>query len=323
MNLKLRHLHYFTTVVDAGSFSRAASTIHVAQPALSRQILELEEMLGIELLHRSARGVRPTSAGDALYREATNVLRQMERLPDLVRSAGGDLEGTVGIGMSSTLASFLAGPLMEACRAEFPKIRLRLITADSNLLKSRLDANELDLAVVFEDQPSPGYARQPLFRQRLYLIHRERPGTVDASVPLDQLAELPLILPASPNVTRLLLDRVFAEAGVDPNMVGEADVLSSMLSAVQSGMGHTILPKGDLSDVPGHGSLFALPIAPAIFLTAAVIASNDTPLSRAALVVRSVLMRFVFELINETPPLGAEWIGDYPLTTKPGVPGRP
>jgi LysR family nitrogen assimilation transcriptional regulator len=319
LNLKLRHLHYFATVVDTGSFSRAASTIHIAQPALSRQVLELEEMLGVELLHRTARGVRPTSAGEVLYREATNILRQVEKLPDLIRSAGGEIEGTVSIGMSSTLASFLAGPFMEACKAEFSKIRLRLITADSILLKSRLDANQLDLAVVFEDQPSPGYVRQPLFRQRLYLIHRERSAAVNGSVQLKELAELPLILPAPPNVSRLLLDRIFAEGGINPNMIGEADVLSSMLSAVQTGMGHTILPIGDLSDVPGHGSLFALPIEPPIFLTAAVLASNDSPLSRAALFTRGLLTRFVFKLMNQAPPPGVEWIGGNPLPTKPGA----
>jgi LysR family nitrogen assimilation transcriptional regulator len=319
VNLKLRHLHYFATVVDTGSFSRAASTIHIAQPALSRQILELEEMLGIELLHRTPRGVRPTSAGEVLYREAKNILRQIEKLPDLVRSAAGEIEGTVTIGMSSTLASFLAGPFMEACKAEFPRIRLRLITADSISLKSRLDANQLDLAVVFEDQPSPGYVRHPLFRQRLYLIHRECPAAVDPSVQMKELTDLPLILPASPNALRLLLDRVFAEAGINPNMVGEADVLSSLLSAVQTGMGHTILPKGDLSDVPGHGSLFALPIEPPVFLTAAVIASNDFPLSRAALLTRGLFTRFVFKLMNETPPPGVAWIGNEPLSARPGA----
>jgi LysR family nitrogen assimilation transcriptional regulator len=134
---------------------------------------------------------------------------------------------------------------------------------------------------------------------------------------MKELADFPLILPASPNVLRLLLDRVFAETGINPNMVGEADVLSSLLSAVQTGMGHTILPKGDLSDVPGHGSLFALPIEPPVFLIAAVIASIDFPLSRAALLTRGLLMRFVFKLMNEKPPPGAAWIGNAPLSTEP------
>jgi LysR family nitrogen assimilation transcriptional regulator len=318
LNLKLRHLHYFTTVVDAGSFSRAASIIHIAQPALSRQILELEDMLGVELLHRTARGVRPTPVGEALYREAANILRQMERLPDVVRSARGDIEGTVGVGMSSTLASFLAGPLMEACRTEFPRIKLRLITADSIVLKSRLDASQLDLAVVFEDLPSPGYVRHPLFRQRLYLVHPGRPADAAASVPLERLAKLPLILPTLPNVTRLLIDRVFAEAKIIPNVAGEADVFSSLLSAVQAGMGLVILPKGDLSDVAGYSALFAVPIEPALFLTAAVIASHDAPLGRAAAMVRRILSRLVCEIMERAPPPGAEWMGGSPEATGPG-----
>lgn len=310
--LKLRHLRYFMTVVESGSFSRAAATIRVAQPALSRQVSELEEIIGVELLHRTARGVRPTTAGEVLYREATDILRQIEKLPGTVRSAGGDVDGTVSLGMSSTLASFLSGPFMEACRAAFPKIRLRLITGDSILLKSRIDAGQIDLAVVYEDEPTPGFVRQSLFRQRLYLVRREPLADNGAVVSIGRLAEMPVVLPAHPNVTGILLDRVFAEAGVVPNMVGEADVLTSMLSAVQTGMGDTILPKGDLSDVPGHGTLLPLPIEPAIYLTAAILSCSEAPLGRPAALVRNLFAGFVFDLMNAVPPPGAEWVGDNP-----------
>lgn len=304
--MNLRHLRYFVTVVDAGSFSRAAATIHVAQPALSRQVLELEQIVGIELLHRSARGVRPTPAGQALYREATAILRQIEGLPTLVRSAGGDVEGIVALGMSSTLATSVAGPFMDALRASFPKIRLRLITGDSILLKSRIDMGKLDLAVVFEDEPTPGFARRPLFRQRLYLVCR--PPADATAVPIERLRELPLVLPAHPNVTRILLDRVLAAAGIEPNMVGEADILYSMLSAVQTGMGNTIIPKGDLADVPGYAALLALPIEPAIHLTATILGSSQTPLGRSAALVRDLLADFIRNVVRAAPPPGAEWI---------------
>src|SRR5271170_7896455 len=115
--MQLRHLRYFVRIVEAGSFSRAAATIHVAQPALSQQIAELEEELGVILLHRSERGVRPTEAGETLYREAAVILQLMEQLPGKVRSTGGETEGAVNLGMTSTLAAFISGPFMEACRA--------------------------------------------------------------------------------------------------------------------------------------------------------------------------------------------------------------
>src|SRR5277367_2683349 len=143
MALQLRHLRYFVKIVEAGSFSRAAATIHVAQPALSQQIGELERELAVSLLHRSARGVRPTAAGEILYREASAILRQMEQLPGVVRSSGGETEGAVSLGMSSTLASFLAGPFLEACRTALPKVTLRLTTGDSLMLQSRIDAGTL------------------------------------------------------------------------------------------------------------------------------------------------------------------------------------
>src|SRR4029079_13640274 len=101
--MQFRHLRYFVSVVEAGSFSRAAAAIHVAQPALSQQNAQLEERLGQPLLKRSSRGVRPTAAGDALYRKASAILRQLERLPELVRSSSGETQGTVQRGHVDTL----------------------------------------------------------------------------------------------------------------------------------------------------------------------------------------------------------------------------
>ena len=255
--MQLRHLRYFVKIVEAGSFSRAAATIHVAQPALSQQIAELEEQLGLSLLQRSARGVRPTAAGEVLYREASSILRQMEQLPGIVRSSVGETEGTVGLGMSSTLAASLAGLFIESCKSAFPQVTIKFTVADSEAVKARIEAHTLDIAVVFEDELVAKFARSPLFRQRLYLIRREPLPDKAASVSLTQLAKMPLILPSLPNVTRSMIDRAFSSGGVTPNVAAETDVLSSILSAVRTGMGHAIIPKGDLADIsaedlPGH-----------------------------------------------------------------------
>lgn len=307
--MQLRHLRYFVKIVEAGSFSRAATTIHVAQPALSQQIAELEERLGVSLLLRSARGVRPTAAGEVLYREASSILRQVEQLPGIVRSSGGETEGAVSLGMSSTLAATLAGPFIETCKGALPKVTLKFAVADSQTITARVQAQTLDMAVVFEDELVPIFSRQPLFRQRLYLICREPlPGRA-ASVSFEQLAMLPLILPSQPNVTRGVLDRAFTAAGIAPKIVAEADVLSSMLSAVRTGMGNTVIPKGDLSDIAGNDIAEPLLIEPPLFLTASIIASGDFPLTHAGQAVRDVLTRFVEGHLRGTGAPGAEWIG--------------
>jgi LysR family nitrogen assimilation transcriptional regulator len=308
--MQLRHLRYFVTIVEAGSFSRAAVNIHIAQPALSKQIAELEAELGGNLLHRSARGVHPTAAGQILYNEAVSILRQMQQLPSKVRFAGGEIEGTVGLGMSSTLAGFLAGPFVEACRVAFPKIVLRLITADSLMVTSRVKAQSLDIGVVFEDDLAAGFMRRPLFRQRLFLVRRGPVEGDNTSVHISDVGARPLVLPAAPNVTRTVLDRAFSKAGVTPYIVAEADVLSAMLSAVQTGTGDIIIPKGHLMDLPGHASLVPLLIEPPIYLLASAVSWGDAPLAPACGAVRDLFASFLADRFAENPPPGAEWIGE-------------
>jgi LysR family nitrogen assimilation transcriptional regulator len=312
--MQLRHLRYFLRIVDAGSFSRAAATIHVAQPALSLQIAELEEELGVTLLHRSARGVRPTTAGEALYREAAFIIQRMEQIPGKVRSSCGEIQGAVNLGMNSTLASFLAGPFMDACRTALPRVPLRFITGHSLLIASRMEARTLDLGVVFEDETEemPGFLRQRLFHQSLFLIGHGLPIGGRTEISLAEVAQLPLVLPAYPNVARRVIDHAFNVAGLLANVAAEADAMFSLLSAVQSGLGSTIIPKGDLSDIPGYEKVRPLPIQPPIYLTASILIQRDEPLTSAAEAVRDLFTRFVARHLTESPRAGAEWIGAIP-----------
>src|ERR1700753_2434525 len=165
-----RHLYYFVKIVEAGSFSQAARTIHVAQPALSQQIREFEASLGIPALQRSARGVRPTVAGEKLYEEPSSLLRRLENLPGLIRSSTGEVQGTVSLGMPASLSTTLVGPFIAACRAAHPKIALKFIDGDSEFLREEVEKSRLDLALAYEDEFFPVVLRQPLFRQHHYLI---------------------------------------------------------------------------------------------------------------------------------------------------------
>jgi len=306
--MQLRHLRYFVKIVEAGSFSRAAATIHVAQPALSQQIAELEEQLGILLLLRTARGVRPTPAGEVLYREASSILRQVEQLPDIVRSTGVEIEGTVGVGMSSTLSAMFAGDLMETGRAALPKVRFRFASADSESLKARIEAHTLDLAVVFEDELVATFAREPVFRQRLYYVTRGKPDA-RKMIALADIARAPIVLPGPPNVTRILIDRAFATLGIVPDVVAEADVFSNVLAAVSQGLGGTVLPKSDMSDIPGEPLQALAIVEPPLHLTASVIWSSDFPLTRAGDAVRIFLSAFLREQLVTDPAMGIEVVG--------------
>ncbi|MER9305810.1 LysR substrate-binding domain-containing protein [Mesorhizobium sp. M0496] len=303
--MQLRHLRYFVSIVDAGSFCRAAATIHVAQPALSQQIAGLEARLGATLLHRSARGVCPTRAGKAFYREAVSILERIEQLRGIIRSAEGEPEGSVGVGMSSTLAVSLAATLVGACRTALPKVTLRLVTGDFLRIRSLVESHSLDVCMVFEDTPTLGVSRKPLFRQRLYLVQPANTEDVAPCVSLEELAALPLVLPARPHMMRDALDRAFGVAGVLPNCVAEVDTLYSVLSLVKAGVASAIVPKGDFSDIPGHEALRPAVIDPPIHLTACLISSANMPLTSAAEAASALLVTQIEKHLSEARP--REW----------------
>ena len=251
--------------------------------------------------------MRPTAAGEVLYREASAILRLVEQLPGIVRSSGGETDGVVSLGMSSTIAATLGGAFFEACKAALPNVTLKLAVIDSESIKARIEAHSLDLAIVFEDEFVPVFSRKLLFRQRLYLVRRDPLPDKALSISFDKLATLPLILPSHPNVVRGLLDRSFAAACISPDVVAEADVLSGIISVVSTGMGSTVLPKGDLSDIPGEQ--IALLIEPPLFLTASIISSGDFPLTYAGEAVRNVLIKFAESHFRANDAPGVEWIG--------------
>lgn len=304
--MQLRHLRYFVKIVDAGSFSRAAGLVHIAQPALSQQIAELEDELGVTLLQRHARGVRPTPAGETLYQEATAILKRIEHLPGLVRSSGGEAEGTVELGMSSTLASKLGAPFVHFCRERLPKVMVRFRSADSETLRRDIGACVIHLALVFEDELVAGYLRTPLFRQRLYYLTSATAPARTSPITMKQLARTPLVLPGHQNILRGLVDRHFAESSLTPIVASEGDQLSSVVAFVRQGLGGTLLPMGTLQDDISYGLAPPVSIEPPMFLTASVIWSGDAAPSRAADAVRDALTDFIATHIGHSDLPGLE-----------------
>jgi LysR family transcriptional regulator, nitrogen assimilation regulatory protein len=307
--MQYRHLYYFVRIVEAGSFSQAARTIHVAQPALSQQIAELEASLGVSLLQRSARGVRPTAAGQKFYDEASSILRKYENLPGLVRSSSGDVEGRVGLGMPASLSTTLVGPFIERCRADHPKVTLKFIDGDSEFLREEVEKSRLDLALAYEDEFFPVVLRQPLFRQNHYLISSKHSApAVSGTVSLEQVAKIPLVLPGPLNARRVVIDRTFAEAGLSLNVAAEAVTVSSEFSAVRSGAGSTIFNLGDMSGFSLDDFAEPVLIQPTFYLTCCLIWSNEFPLTLAAERVKTLLIDFLKDHIRGSNRPGASWL---------------
>jgi len=308
--MQFRQLRYFVKIVDAGSFSRAASVVHVAQPALSQQIADLEERLGVMLLQRSARGVRPTAAGETLYKEASAILRQLDQLPSAIRPSSGVPEGTVSLGFASSLAPKLVGGVLEECRTSLPKVTLRVSDGDSLSLESKISSSAVDLAVLYEDDFATALTRKPLYRQKMYLISRMPLPDHEGPISLKRVAEMPLVLPGAINGRRSKIDRAFAAAKLTPNIVLEADSLASEMWAVRTDVGCTILPVGDMSHFGPHAFAKPVLIEPPMYLICSIAYSADFPLSNAGEAVRDLLHRFIERRVQQADMPGTEWIAN-------------
>jgi LysR family transcriptional regulator, nitrogen assimilation regulatory protein len=301
--IQLRHLRYFIKIVAAGSFSRAAALLYVAQPALSSQIAELEQELGIKLLHRGPRGVQPTPEGQLLYQEAQELVRQFDQLPEKIRANSPKVTGVVHLGVAAVLTQPLAGAFMTVCREALPDVTLSFASADSAVLRARVVEHELDLALVFEEEPLPGLSRTELFRQQMYVLHIDEALRNTASVRYADLAKRPLVSPGE--VWRRSMEKRFAAAGVTPNIVANTEDLGSHLAAVNAGIGAIILPVSDPSSIPGAGNVIATPISD-FHLTASLVWPHDAQLSRAGEAVSALLIPFIARYIKEKQPPGGE-----------------
>ncbi|MFT3805158.1 MAG: LysR substrate-binding domain-containing protein [Burkholderiaceae bacterium] len=298
--IEVRPLRYFVAVVDAGSLSRAAVNLHLAQPALSQQMAQLERMLGVQLLVRSKLGVRPTASGTALYRHAQAVLNLVGQTADIARGAGRDVSGRVRLGLPSSLTIVLAAPLLRAVRAHLPGVRLELYESPSAYLAPQLLDERVDMSILVEDAGAGGLHRVPLVDEILFFAASRKPRqpAFGAPMPLARLAGTPLVMTTRATTLRMLLDRMFEQAGIVPLIHAEVSSIPTMVRLVEDGLIGTIVPGSALASPSTASALIAHPITPRIVRTATLACSQTIPLSAASERVRSLLMQTVVDLVT-------------------------
>ena len=302
--MDIRAMRYFVAIVDQGSLTRAAEVVCVAQPALSQQLATLEDEFGVPLVHRSAKGVRPTEAGKTLYRHVRNILRQVEIAGADVRVAGAEVSGTVAIGLPTTAAAAFGMALIRTVRQRYPQVRLQLFESMSGYISELLNQNRLDFAILFRDTPSRAVEPEPLASEPLYLIGTPpvtapRPGkrgsaTAD-TVPLTALDGVPLVLPSGSHGLREVVARTFAKAGMNLNVVADLDSLPFLLASAREGLACTILPASSLGD--GDATVPRRLIVPELRRTLSLCWPRALPRSNAAEAVADVLREIVGERI--------------------------
>lgn len=287
--MELRQLRYFVRVVEAGSIGRAAMSIGMVTSALSQQISRLEGELSTRLLQRSARGVVPTDAGLAFFRQAQLALRHADDAVQAAQQAR--LAGHVSVGLPSTTAAVLGAPFLKAMNERYPDIRLHLVEALSGHLTDMLNGRLLDLAIVFHAESARRWSVMPLLDEPLFLFARpDMPGVpFGDTTRLEAIADLPLVLPSGRHGLRALVNNAFQRLGRTPRVVAEVDGLSLLMDVVRQGGAATIQPSSATARI-APGQLQMARIDDAHLFRSNLLASlSDEELSPAALAARLVM----------------------------------
>lgn len=243
--MDLKQLQYFVQVAELGGFTRAASVLRVAQPALSRQVRALEVELRQRLFDRNGRGVTLTAAGTRLLAHGRGILQQVERARQDLEDQRGAASGLLSIGLPPSVSRTLTAPLVEAFRERFPRATLSVVEGLSTYTLEWLTQGRIDCAVVYNATPAAAIDLMPVLQEPLFLVSARTPRSSAAlrgpAVMLAQLATKELVIPSRPHAIRMRLETVMAEAGCKPLVGLEIESVPAMLDLVQRHSLHAVL----------------------------------------------------------------------------------
>jgi LysR family transcriptional regulator, cyn operon transcriptional activator len=277
----LRHINYFLAIADHGGFTRAAAALHISQPALSQQIKQLEESLGVQLFDRTGKSTRLTDAGMVYQRYARRALLDLDEGKRALHDVQDLSYGTLRLGLTPTFASYLIGPLMEAFHQRHPGVILTVQEMPQDRMEDMLSHDQLDIGIAFDDVRSVEIEAKALFMETLALVvGKAHPLAGKRSTGLRALNNESLVLLSSEFATREQIDRYCRQHAVRPHVAIEANSISTVVEIVRRTNLATLLPAAIAAQNP---DLFAMSLNPKLLDRTAVLLRRKDAYESAAL----------------------------------------
>lgn len=276
----LRHINYFLAVAEYRSFTRAATSLYVSQPALSQQIKQLEEQLGCQLFDRSGRSVRLTDAGEMYARYARNALQDLQEGKRAINDVKNLSSGELRIAITPTFTTYLIGPLIKVFHERYPKVTLSVKEMSQEQMEQRLLEDEFDVGIAFENVHSADIESQTLLVETLALVVRkDHPLAQESVVNLQILNQQSMVLLSNEFATREQIERYCRQHQVQPKVLMEANSLSAVIEIVRNTQLATLLP----SNITGErDELVAITLTPSLLQRTAVLLQRKGAYQTAA-----------------------------------------
>lgn len=247
MNVNLRQIEALVSIARLGSFTKAASSLHLTPPALTVQIHHLEEVLGVRLLDRNTRSVKLTESGKEVVPILEGVLRAIDGVTANIRQQGSQTRGVVSIAALPSVCSMMLPLAIAKFRGNCPDVSVTIRDAAAQRVVSYVKAGEVDFGIGSMIEPDPGIQLVPLIDDRMKVVFA--PGHAleqQKQIALRDLVAFPLIAFESESSVRSLVDRGFRSIGHLAAPAYEVTYASTAIGMAQAGLGIAIVPASSL-----------------------------------------------------------------------------
>jgi LysR family transcriptional regulator, nitrogen assimilation regulatory protein len=311
--MELKELRNFMRVARAGSVSRAASELRLAQPALSRQIRKLEHELGVSLFARHGRGVRLSAAGSLLLERAEAIAQLVHQTTDEIKEDRSPSGGRIMLGVPPAAGRILVPPFVERFQQAWPQTTLHMREGVASSLLEWLVDKRLDIAMLHNPPHLEALNISEILTERMWVIgppaHLGSVKKPRAVYRIRDLTELPLILPNMAHANRRLVENAAIEHGVRLRIKIEADSVAFAKAMVENGLGYTILTYAAVQDEVLRGTLAAYPIVrPTLSTRVAIVTLRDKQLPKLTLAAGKMLYEVCRMLVRDKHWAGARLV---------------
>jgi DNA-binding transcriptional LysR family regulator len=245
--LNLYQLQSFVTVISEGSMTGAADKLFLTQPAISQQIKNLEEELGVELLVRGVRQIRPSLQGEVLYEYAKKILHLTQQADVAVRAMGAELRGQIRVGTLNSLGVQLISPIVSRLLKHNPHLSIKIdYDLGENLIKA-FRKGELDAVILPEVEKQFGTSldaeKKFLLKEEMWLVGSGKETEMPAHITVAEMSKYPLInfTKEYPHFTEML-EKAYQKAGLKMEPTFESTNVGTLKRVIESGLGWGFLP---------------------------------------------------------------------------------
>jgi DNA-binding transcriptional LysR family regulator len=298
--MDLRQLRSLVHIADCGSLSRAAEILRTSQPSLSQHVKHLEAELGVELLHRHARGVTLTELGHAFCAHARTIMKDVERAKEEITAKSNSPSGKVSVGLPTSACRGIASHLMRVVSDEYPNISLHILEGMTGTLDEWVQLGRLDVALLYDHKAFANIDPTEIMLEDLMLMAgKGNPILRRDHISFSELQALPIVLPSNQHVIRNLIERLAARENIVPNVVIDCDSLPGIIDLVRNGY-MTVMPHFAMLEEINRNEVGAVAITnPTPFWRLSTIVSQRTINSRSAQVVAKTLVDVIQALVAD------------------------